>query len=206
MMARRATRGFTLIELLVVIAILSVVTTLGTMTLVQLWARWGELKSVSALDRRADQAFESMRQDIAGAVASTIAGATVQGTSGTDEDKQFYEHPLRSDRFVVPVDVETANGKTIALANYHIDRKDGQSTLVRSVQPLRGGAESPATIVAEGVLKMHVEFVGASGAWSDGWTQPGNPKAVRVNLLLVEPNHPTRQQTARKAVFTVNVP
>ena len=205
-MKGRSTRGFSLIELLVVIAILSVVTTLGTGTLVQLWARWGELKTASELDARAERAFQSMRKDFAAAVASPIAGLPLQGTSGMEEDKQFYEHPLKSDQFTLPVDAMTANGKATVLAGYRIERKDGQSLLVRTQQPLRGGGQAPGLAVAEGVLKMHVEYAGTGGDWTDGWTQPGNPRLVRVSLLLVEPDHPNRQQTARKAVFTVNVP
>lgn len=205
-MRNRSARGFTLIELLVVLAILSVVTTLGTVTLVQLWERWGELKTASVLDARAERAFQSMRKDFAAAVASPIAGVALQGTSGSEEDSQFYDHPLRSDQFTLPVDAVIANGKATMLAGYRIERKDGESSLVRTEQPLRGGGQAPGRVVAVGVLKMHVEYAGAGGGWTDGWAQPGNPKAVRVSLLLAEPDHPKRQQTARKAVFTVNVP
>ncbi|MBM3290505.1 MAG: prepilin-type N-terminal cleavage/methylation domain-containing protein, partial [Candidatus Hydrogenedentes bacterium] len=202
-MKRWTTRGFTLIELLVVIAILSVVTTLGTMTLVQLWARWGELKSASTLDARADRIFAQMHDDFSAAVASTIAGTALQGTSATAKDKQFYELSLASDRFTLPVELATANGKATVLAGYHIERANGQSTLIRTEQALRGDGGPAVRALAEGVVQMRVEYAGAGGAWTDNWSQPGNPAVVRVSLLLAEPERPDRQQVAGKAVFTV---
>ena len=205
-MRRTSSRGFTLIELLVVIAILGVVTTLGTVTLVQLWARWGELQAATNLDSRAERVFEEMHDDFAAAVASTIAGVSLQGTSGVEEDKQFYMKPLASDRFTLPVEVPTPNGKATVLVGYQIDRTDGQARLVRTEQLLRDGAQSPNRTLANGVIQMRVEYAGTGGGWSESWAQPGNPRAVRVSLLLVEPNNPLRQQVARKAVFTVNVP
>ncbi|NUM55700.1 MAG: prepilin-type N-terminal cleavage/methylation domain-containing protein [Candidatus Hydrogenedentes bacterium] len=205
-MNRTSRQGFTLIELLVVIAILSVVTTVGTVTLVNLWARWGELKTVIAMDAAAEDIFDEMRSDFSSAVASTIAGTALQATGGEEQDPKFYGHPLESDRFTIPVEVPTPNGKSTILAGYQIERKDGQSLLVRTEQQLRAGVQPRTRTVAEGVAKMRVEYAGSEGGWKDSWAGPGNPRAVRVSVLLVEPGNPQRQQVARKAVFTVNVP
>ncbi len=205
-MKRRSTRGFTLIELLVVIAILSVVTTLASVTLVQLWARWGELQSATKLDRAAESVFAEMHEDFAAAVASPIAGVSLQGTSAKERDSRYFNQDLASDRFTLPVEVPTASGTATVLAGYQIERKDGQSMLVRTEKQLRGGAPSPGRVVADGVVQMRVEYAGAGGGWSESWAQPGNPRAVRVSLLLVGSNHPQREQIARQAVLTVNVP
>ena len=205
-MRSRNARGFSLIELLVVIAILSVVTTLGTVTLFQLWSRWGELKTSSGMDRRANRAFESMRADLASAVASNIAGVALQGTTGTDKSPLYYEMPLENDQFTLPVEAPIDGGKATAIAGYRIEREGDESVLVRTSKLLRSGTELPGKTIAEGVVKMRVEYADAGSEWSQTWTKPVNPKAVRVTLLLAEPGHPNRQQSVRQAEFTVNVP
>lgn len=206
-MNRSSTRGFTLIELLVVIGILAVVTTVGTVTLVNLWERWGELKTAVTMESTAERIFDEMRQDFSSVVASNIAGVALHASGGDEQAPEFYGHPLERDRFTVPVEVPTPNGKAAVLAGYQIERgEDGAMNLVRTEQQLRIGDLPRKRTIAKGVAKMNVEFAGPEGGWKDAWAGPGNPNAVRVSVLLVEPNHPQRQQVARKAVFVVNVP
>lgn len=205
-MKRRPKHGFTLIELLVVIAILSVVTTLGTMTLVQLWARWGELQVDGRLNGAAEAVFEEMQTDFANAVASPVAGVSLQGAPAKEKDSRFFGQEMSSDRFTLPVQVPTASGAATVVAGYRIERDGGKSTLVRTEKQLRGGVESPQRVLANGVAQMRVEYAGVGSGWVDTWAQPGNPRAVRVSLLLVEPGQPMGRQIARQAVFTVNVP
>lgn len=204
-MKHTSKRGFTLIELLVVIAILSVVTTLGTVTLVQLWAQWGKIRTITKLDRTADLIFDGIEKDLSAAVSAPIAGAALKGVSARDKDERFYKQELEIDSFTVPVETRIASGTVTVLAGYRIDRSGGESILVRTQTQLRGGVESTSDI-AHGVVELHVEYAGAGGAWSETWDQPFNPRALRVSVVLVDPNRPLADQAARQAVIPVRVP
>lgn len=204
-MRPRARQGFTLIELLVVIALLAVASAIGTAMLVKFWDLWGGIRLATQLDRTADNAIKIMRADFASAVNSATAGVALQGTKGTADDPRFFGFPLASDTFTLPVEIPAANGKATVLVGYQLEKQGEDWFLVRSMQPLRGG-EATKQNVAEGVIQMRVEYAGAGGEWTDTWTQPVHPRAVRVGLTVASPGNPKRDQAARKAVFTVNVP
>ena len=204
-MKRSSKRGFTLIELLVVIAILSVVTTLGTVTLVQLWSQWGKIRTITKLDRTAELIFDEMEKNLSAAVSAPIAGAAMKGVSVREKDERFYKQELESDSFTIPVETRIATGTVTVLAGYRIDRSSGGSKLVRTQTQLRGGVESTSDIV-HGVVELQIQYAGAGGAWSDTWEQPFNPRALRVSVVLVDPDRPLTEQTARQAIIPVRVP
>ncbi|MCC6154929.1 MAG: prepilin-type N-terminal cleavage/methylation domain-containing protein [Candidatus Hydrogenedentes bacterium] len=205
-MKRASIRGFTLIELLVVIAILSVVTTLGTVTLVNLWAQWGKIRTITTLDRTADQIFRQIEEDLSAAVSAPIAGSALKGVSASEkEEPRYHKMDLASDSFTVPVETRIASGTVTVLAGYRIDRSGDISKLVRTQTQLRGGVESSSDI-AKGVVEFQVQYAGAGGGWSETWEQPFNPRALRVSIVLVDPNRPLTDQTARQAIIPVRVP
>ncbi|MCC6797054.1 MAG: prepilin-type N-terminal cleavage/methylation domain-containing protein [Candidatus Hydrogenedentes bacterium] len=205
-MTSASKRGFTLIELLVVIAILSVVTTLGTVTLVQLWTQWGQIRTISKLDRTADQVFEQIEKDLSATVSAQIAGAALKGVSAQEQDDaRYHKMVLESDSFTVPVETRIATGTVTVLAGYRIDRSGDQSKLVRTQTQLRGGVASSSDI-ANGVVELQIQYAGAGGDWSDTWEQPFNPRALRVSMVLVDPGRPLTNQAARQAVIPVRVP
>lgn len=204
-MKRASKRGFTLIELLVVIAILSVVTTLGTVTLVNLWTQWAKIRTITKLDHTAGLIFDGIEKDLSAAVSAPIAGAALKGITARDKDERFYKQDLESDSFTVPVETRIASGTVTVLAGYRIDRSGGTSKLVRTQTQLRGGAESTSD-VANGVVELQIEYAGAGGGWSETWDQPFNPRALRVSIVLVDPERPLTDQSARQAVIPVRVP
>lgn len=204
-MKRASKRGFTLIELLVVIAILSVVTTLGTVTLVNLWTQWAKIRTITKLDHTAGLIFDGIEKDLSAAVSAPIAGAALKGITARDKDERFYKQDLESDSFTVPVETRIASGTVTVLAGYRIDRSAGTSKLVRTQAQLRGGAESTSD-VANGVVELQIEYAGAGGGWSETWDQPFNPRALRVSIVLVDPERPLTDQSARQAVIPVRVP
>lgn len=204
-MKRASKRGFTLIELLVVIAILSVVTTLGTMTLVQLWAQWGKIRTISMLDRTADLIFDGIEKDLSAAVSAPIAGTALKGATALEQDDRYYGQDFESDSFTLPVETRIATGTVTVLAGYRIDRGGGGSKLVRTQTQVRGGVESTSDI-AHGVVELQIEYAGAGGGWSDTWEQPFNPRALRVSVVLVDPDRPLSDQTARQSIIPVRVP
>lgn len=204
-MKHASKRGFTLIELLVVIAILSVVTTLGTVTLVNLWTQWGKIQTITKLDRTANTIFGEIEKDLSAAVSAPIAGAALKGVSAQEEDPRYHKMVFESDSFTVPVETRIASGTVTVLAGYRIDRSGEISKLVRTQTQLRGGVESGSDL-AKGVVELEIEYAGTGGGWSKTWEQPFNPRALRVSVVLVDPDRPLADQAARQAVIPVRVP
>jgi len=51
-------------------------------------------------------------------------------------------------------------------------------------------------------VRLRFEYAGDDGAegWLDRWDRPTLPRAIRVSLMIEDPNRPDRQ-LARKVVF-----
>ena len=203
-------QGFTLIDLIVVLALLAVVTSMGTVLFVRMNDLWSELKIGAELDARAQQVFSAIESDLSQAVNSQIAGFGLKGVQGSVKGgRQILNQIFVQDSFTLPVQVPMiGGGSAAALVGYGIEpSEDGSDwVLVRTQKPIRGEGEPAKLKLAEGIVQMRVEYAGETGAWQQEWTLPGHPRAVRVSLSLGLPGNTERMQSARKAVFEVNVP
>lgn len=209
---RRA--GFTLIELLVVIAVLAVATSIGTVVLMKTWELRDTVVVNSVLEFSASEAFQSIEDDIGAMVNSQLAGTALRGVQGEARDAdnpRFFNMTFAGDSFTIPVsEPMLGGGNALAFITYRVQQieQDGRKSwrLVRSRQMTADGAafEQPACMAD--VLQMRVEYAGPGGEWTRTWNQPGNPAAVRVSLLLANPDNPTGEQIARKSVYQVRVP
>ena len=212
MRQRGAQSGFTLFELLVVLALTAVVTGIGTVTLFKMTDNWSALRMRTELDRRAESVFESMQDDIAAMVSSSLAPASVQGSSATAEHPQFYRIPLADDAVTLSVTGTTPEGYSApVLVTYRVKRDSGEASgagmmLVRS-QNRPGAADEAASeqTVQEGVLQFQVEYTADGSTWQREWAETSPPRAIRASLTMADPVNPMREQIARSYVFPVHV-
>ena len=170
---RYAPRGFTLLELLLVISIMGVLTWIGTGTFVKITSHWREVKALVDLQIMIDTAFDRV-------LANDRVTFWVQS------------QPINSDRLVTQ------------RISYYIVREGSRHRLVRStVDPATNlpGQEFSLIDGAQAV-RLRFEYASDNGAegWLDRWDRPSLPRAIRVSLMIEDPNRPDRQ-LARKAVF-----
>ncbi|MCC6699591.1 MAG: type II secretion system protein [Candidatus Hydrogenedentes bacterium] len=213
MRQHRSQSGFTLLEMLVVLALTAVVTGIGTMALFRMTDYWNGLRIRTEMDRRAESVFGSIRQDIASLVSSSLASASVTGTSATATDSRFYGIALADDTLTLPVTAKTSEGFAApTVITYHVKRDTvdafggGGAALVRS-QSSPGAAEGAAAeqVVAEGVLQFEVEYTANGSEWVETWSDKAPPRAIRVSMTMAYPVNPMREQIARSYVFPVHV-
>ena len=199
-------RGFSLLELIVVIGVMGVVTSLGATTFVRMMDYWAAERGRVELERRAEYALDQMRQDFAAALSSNLSGAALFGESRVARQEDLYfGHDLADDQVFIPVQLPQASPGLVGagLIRYVIDRTEGHN-LLRRTGELDEAIPSVGVNVAEGVLKMRVEYSAGDGAWVSDWTDQTSPRAVRVTLVLADPNRPA-VQLSRKAVFPIRV-
>lgn len=204
--------GFTLVEVLVVLAILAVVSAVGTSAFVTITSVWNEKRSQIELDAIAEEAFDSIRTDIADALSQQLAGVPLTGVSATiEDDRTFPAATNADDRIVIPIQGYVP-GRTLNIASkvgYRVDRSHPNQPLVRT----QGGMDEtfPTTnrleiIELARVVAFSVEYLDAGQAalWVEEWDQKKFPGAVRVSLTLEDPDR-SDFQIARKAVIPINV-
>ena len=186
-----STRGFTLMELLVVLAILGVVSTVGFVTYGRMVTYWGDLRTRTALEGVADNVLNSFREDL-GAVVSTKLIASRLAGEKTDAGS-VVSFPIQSQT--------PSNLNTASIVQYKLG-----GGLKRSLaDALNPDLQLSETVVGKGVTQFLVEYAPANGAWQDAWSDPVLPKAVRVSVVVADPDYPEKEQVARKAVFTIHV-
>jgi prepilin-type N-terminal cleavage/methylation domain-containing protein len=188
--------GFTLMELLVVLAIMGVASTMGMVTFARMNSIWSETKGRTDMDRKAEDALKSIREDLATVVSPGSTGAPLAGMTGNAQDSRFWGVAFANDSIVIPV----AGAQSVT---YAIERTKDGANLVRKVGPLYGG-KSVDQVVATDVLQLRIEYADSAGAWQKDWKGDTLPEAVRVSVSLVNPSRET-EQIARKAVFPINV-
>ncbi|MFO7976062.1 MAG: type II secretion system protein [Candidatus Hydrogenedentota bacterium] len=206
MMDVRRNRGFTLVELILVIAILGVLTTMGVVTFGRINNLWAQARSRTELDARAEYALEQIGQDVAGFVSPGLTGAPLQGKNNVSSDAAFPGAELASDRLIIPVRGSTpAGGEVLAGVEYAVQAEGGERILRRARMGLYGETTEakPVTVVA-GVVHFNVQYAGEKEEWRDAWDSVQPPSAVRVSLVLAEPERPERQ-VVREATFPVRV-
>jgi prepilin-type N-terminal cleavage/methylation domain-containing protein len=203
--------GFTLLEMLVVIMIMGAVMTMGTSTFVTVTTVWNERRAITELDNQAQAALESIRGDLASALSFEMSGVGLSGASREVKDDRTYPAGTHADddlSFAVESDDGARGNARLAQVGYRVERTGATGTLVRTTGPMSG--EFPAggrlEVISARVQGFSVEYLGRSpdAAWSETWTGPGLPGAVRVSIAL-ESNVRPEFQTARKVVIPIHV-
>lgn len=204
-------RGFTLLELLVVIALMGVATSMGMVMLSGVWDAWNSTSARVSLDDRAAYIFDQMRQDFAEALSANLSGASIQAITRTAQGNVPGSGAVADDQVVIPVELASVPNALPQRADigYAIERKDGACALMRTARlsdnpASRGNAPVSSVKVADGVLAMRVECLGRApgDTWQPQWSKPVLPGAVRVSIVVIDPDRPY-EQTARKAVFPI---
>lgn len=207
---RRA--GFTLLELLVVLTILGVVSTLGTSAFVTVTSAWNERKALTELDAQAEEAFESIRRDLADTLSYELSGVAITGTSRDAVDTDTVPAAHNADDSVsIPVQGAAA-GRTrqrAAMVAYSVDRGAAEGSLIRTAGnlddnfPTTGRQE---VIPRARTVAFRAEYLSddPDRLWESEWHGPGHPKALRISLTLEDPDRPDIQ-ISRKAVLRVHV-
>jgi prepilin-type N-terminal cleavage/methylation domain-containing protein len=208
-------RGFTLLELLVAIAAMGVVTSIGVRAFFGLTDAWRETRRIAELEVAAQSAFDAMRDSFGSVVSSELSGEFIQGQSRTTADPRFFQVVLGDDRISLPVFMAANDGELEAYrVEYSVDRAELGSSLVRVETPLSGEAAEATRIPVLNlgdILRLQFEYADpTTDEWSQGWSRPEMPAAVRVSLTVAYRERipvpgPPKLQISRKAVFPVQV-
>ncbi len=205
MMHARTTQGFTLVELILVIAILGILTTMGVVMFGRINNAWTLTRNRTELDAKAEYALDQIRQDLTDLVSPALTGAPLQGADAAVPDAAFPGANAASDTLIIPIRGETpAGAEMLAAAKYAVQAAGGARVLTRTQTGLYGETQEtvPPATVAEGVAQFNVQFLGPDGQWLDAWETAAPPAAVRVSLVVANPDRPERQ-VARETVFAV---
>lgn len=206
MMDARRNRGFTLVELIFVMAILGVLTTMGVVTFGRINTLWAQTRSRTELDARAEYALEQIRQDMVAFVSPELTGAPLQGTNSISSDAAFPGADLASDTLLIPIRGTTpAGSELLAAVQYSVEADGAERVLTRTRMGLYGEpTEANPVNVVSGIVHFNVQYAGPEGIWQDAWDSLEPPSAVRVSLVVAEPERPERQ-VARESIFAVRV-
>lgn len=197
--------GFTLYELLLAIALMGVISTWAAVAFIRTSDIWANIRNKADLNSQADKAFETLAGDFSNVVSERLSGVPL--TAEPDKNQSDTKDGKIADAIVIPVQVQEGGGTrmTTAAVRYGLDPK--QHTLMRYSGSLTNTdpVGSPVPVAAN-IRGVCFEYTGGSSmdTWSPTWTGPNLPKAVRVSLLLVNPDRPG-QAIARKAVFAIHV-
>ncbi len=201
---KRHSTGFTLMELLVVLFVGSVVTGLGTVMFHRMTSYWGELNNQTELNLHAAQAFETLGEDFAGTLSIGLSNHPLIG----DIRKGGNDDLLPGASWVmVPVAVPTriANRTKAVQVIYNVKRDGGRLERKSNALYKEWESASEGTVIAEGVVKFRIEYLGVDTEWVTKWDGETLPRAVRVSLTLGNPENPLREQVSRVALFPIRV-
>jgi type II secretion system protein J len=198
--------GFTLLELLTVLAVLSVVSTLGVTAFFKITDYWQVTTLRQQMHVNSEQAFGSMRDDFGNLLSYQLSGFALSGTARLEDEKRYGRVPLEDDAVVFPITYVNplTEQREQRMVRYGIDRVGVVPRLVRHTGPL--GSERPSDqeeVIAEGVLSMRCSYFDGA-QWRSEWPAGPLPEAVRVSLVMQDPDRPY-EQIARTQVFTLKV-
>jgi prepilin-type N-terminal cleavage/methylation domain-containing protein len=199
---RRSRAGFTLAELLVTMAIIGVVSGLGLRAYITAIDYYGLARSEGKADLVAQEALQTIREDITSVLPSSLTGEVVRGgvtELGGGATDSF---------LVLPAGVPTFAGgrSTAAWVKYDVQRIQSNARLMRTSVPLHQGIPQDAgTAIADGVVAFHVEYLNEAGDWSNVWSleEEQSPLAIRVSLTLKEADSIRAPEITRSVVFQV---
>jgi hypothetical protein len=166
---------------------------------------WTLTRNRTELDATAEYALKQIRQDLTDLVSPALTGAPLQGTDASVPDAAFPGANAASDTLIIPLRGKTSAGsETLAAVKYAVQDMGGARVLTRTQTGLYGGTQDnlAAIKVADGVAQFNVQFLGPEGQWRDAWETAATPAAVRVSLVVANPDRPERQ-VARETVFAV---
>lgn len=203
--------GFTLLELLLVISIMGVLTWIGAGTFVKITSHWREVKAMSDLELLIDTAFDSMREDFNHLESSELSGQSLVGIrselAGEEVDRErFIDRVLADDRVTFSVQSKPLNSERLVTQriSYSVLRDGSRHRLVRSTINSAKNEVGQVFSLIDGAqaVRLRIEYAGDSSAegWLDRWNRQALPRAIRVSLMIEDPQRPDRQ-LARKAVF-----
>ena len=205
--------GFTLLELIMVIALMGVATTLGVTMLFKISDAWRQTAIRCELDNRAEHIFKSIEKDMAEMLSPSATGIPFKAEAGTAtlEKEPFYKAQVERDRLIVPTKLTMRDDPKAELTHvdveYAVESKEDASRLMR-IERVPGVAENkwPQLEIDKAVISFRIESLAreAGATWQPGWTKTTTPRAVRVSVVLANPNNP-QDQIVRMAVFPVEV-
>lgn len=204
-------QGFTLLELLLVISIMGTLTWIGTGTFVKMTTHWREIKAISDLEIMSNTAIASIRADFSHLESSELSGRSLKGIrneiAGEDVDSErFNDRVLADDRVTFSVQSKPIASDRLVTetVSYYILRDGKRHRLVRSVFDATTNEHRQEFSLIDGAqaVRLRFEYASDDGAegWLDRWDRQTLPRAVRVSLMIEDPERPDRQ-IARKAVF-----
>lgn len=208
MRIQRSKAGFSLIELLTVIAVLGVVTTLGTRMFVWVSSEWNSTRAQVELSDQAMEIIDSFREDCNHILSSRLVQRGLAGASGEDRTKTYKSVPvaLSMDSVSFPIQVNNvATGRVERnMVQYSVVQVEGVGQLHR-VESGLDGEEIRSTVIAPdaGVLALSLSY-GDGGVWRDTWAKKTLPDAIRVEVVLQDPDRPY-EQIARQADIAIQV-
>lgn len=209
----RRKNGFTLLELILVIALMGIATSLGVTMLFKVADAWRVTSNRCELDHRAAQIFKAIGNDMAEMLSPSATGVPFKAEAGTgtlDKDP-FYKTQVERDRLLVSAMLSSRDAANTAPVRadveYVVENKENGSNLVRIERaPGMDPGKGVRTELDNAVISFRVESLAreAGATWQPGWTKATAPKAIRVSVVLANPNNPL-EQIVRMAVFPVEV-
>ncbi|MBI5091900.1 MAG: prepilin-type N-terminal cleavage/methylation domain-containing protein [Candidatus Hydrogenedentes bacterium] len=195
--------GFSLHELLLAIALMGIITTWAAKSFVSVSDTWGKVRNAAELNDDATRAFAQLESDFSSVISPRLSGIPLKALPDSTKNGGA----AVADSVVIPIQAvpDGAIRRVMGIAvSYHLDAKNG---LMRT----RGNLTDTEPVgypnsVAKNISSIRFEYAGQSGSesWTPNWTGTALPKAVRVSLVLADPNHP-EQAISRKAVFAIHV-
>jgi len=203
-------RGFSLIEIVVVLGVISVATALGTSAFSVMNTNMENLRTRADINDQARQAFDSIRRDVENVLSPALSGVTFSHTRNTHTGVPVagLHVSFSDDTITLPVYAPVGVGGEVVSAQvrYAVSRSEGRFELVRTTGSLYDGPPkaNPLT-VAEGIAGIRFEFKHPDeSGWVSEWDSSTLPRAIRVSVLVVDPNNPL-EQGMRTAVMGIHV-
>lgn len=213
--------GFSLMELLVSLAILAIVSTLGTTMLIKMTDAWRTVSTQVELYREGDQLLAQFREDVDRLVSSDMSGIPVVGSSSeyteSDPEHPLFDVPREVATVALPVEIpiDGVGNTRRFMVHYEIDNTVVPPVLMRSTQPFPSMSEAASTeettlnegsAVLEGAIALRFEYYDGTespenaSAWQDSWDADAHPQAIRLSLVMANPDR-LDEQVSRQATY-----